>query len=276
MAVIIKNAVKRHLILIILLCNLISCGNFEENNLLEYSEKNKSYQITKTVKHFNEKDSLIGKVNSSISVYDSKNRLININNNYFYFYDSIDRLSETKLVYRREGKGRISRIIIHKYFYDQNKNLVNITDNTEKKDTLKSLKYDKFGNLESEIGIREKIDYQYSNSKLSKKTIIENNKISKISEYKYDNFNRIETEDWVFSGTNRMKTYYKYYSNNKLFSERDSSYSKVTNPNQFIEFLTEYYYDKNDSIIEIRDLGRISCEREFKIRGKRKFSYVKK
>jgi hypothetical protein len=73
-----------------------------------------------------------------------------------------------------------------------------------------------------------------------------------------------------------MKTYYKYYSNNKLFSERDSSYSKVTNPNQFIEFLTEYYYDKNDSIIEIRDLGRVACEREFKIRGKRKFSYVKK
>jgi hypothetical protein len=260
----------------ILLCNLISCGNFEENNLLEYSEKNKSYQITKTEKHFNEKNSLIGKVNSSISVYDSKNRLININNNYFYFYDSIDKLSETKLVYRREGKGRIARIISHKYFHDQNKNLVKITDNTEKEETLKSLKYDKLGNLESEIGIREKIDYLYSNGNLSKKTIIENNEISKISEYKYDSFNRIETEDWIFSGTNRMKTYYKYYSNNKLFSERDSSYSKVTNPNQFIEFLTEYYYDKNDSIIEIRDLGRVACEREFKIRGKRKFSYVKK
>lgn len=267
---------KRYLILIIVLCNLISCGNFEENNLLEYSEKNKSYQITKTEKHFNEKDSLIGKVNSSISVYNSKNRLININNNYFYFYDSIEKLTETKLVYRREGKGRITRIISHKYFYDQNKNLVNITDNTEKEETIKSLKYDKFGNLESEIGIREKIDYQYSNGTLSKKTIIENNEISKISKYKYDNFNRIETEDWIFSGTNRMKTYYKYYSNNKLFSERDSSYSKVMNPNQFVEFLKEYYYDKNDSIIEIRDLGRISCEREFKIRGKRKFSYVKK
>ena len=73
-----------------------------------------------------------------------------------------------------------------------------------------------------------------------------------------------------------MRTYHKYNSNNKLFSERDSSYSKVTNPNQFIEFLTEYYYDKNDSIIEIRKLGRIYSEKNFKIRGKTKFRYLKK
>ncbi len=72
-----------------------------------------------------------------------------------------------------------------------------------------------------------------------------------------------------------MKTYYKYNSNNKLFSKRDSSFSTVTNPNQYIEFLTEYYYDKNDSLIEIRKLGRIYTEKEFKIRGKTKFKYLK-
>ena len=68
---------KRNIFLIILLCNLISCGNLEENNLLESSEKNKSYQITKTENHLDEKNSLIGKKYYLISVYDSKNNLIN-------------------------------------------------------------------------------------------------------------------------------------------------------------------------------------------------------
>ncbi len=121
----------------------------------------------------------------------------------------------------------------------------------------------------------ETINYEYLNGKISKKTIFEDNEISRISEYKYDKLNRIETEDWVFSGTNRMRTYYKYNSKNKLFSERDSSFSNVINPNEYVEFLTEYYYDKNDSIIEIRKSGRIHSENEFKIRGKTKFSYLK-
>jgi hypothetical protein len=266
---------KRNIFLIILLYNLISCGNLEENNLLEFSEKNKSYQITKTENHLDEKNSLIGKKSYLISVYDSKNNLINTNNNKFYFYDSSNKLTETKSIYKREGKGIISKIINHKYYYDKKGNLIKIINNSEKEEIIKRFKYDKFGNLESVIGIRESINYQYLNAKVSKKTITENNEISKTSEYKYDKFNRIETEDWVFSGTNRMKTYYKYHSNNKLFSKRDSSFSKVTNPNQYVEFLTEYYYDKNDSIVEIRKLGRVANEKEFKIRGKRKFSYLK-
>ncbi|QLC65927.1 hypothetical protein LPB248_06410 [Flavobacterium sp. LPB0248] len=73
-----------------------------------------------------------------------------------------------------------------------------------------------------------------------------------------------------------MRSYYKYYPNNKLFSKRDSSYSKITNPNQYVEFLTEYYYDNKDSIKEIRNLGRVSCEKDFKLRGKAKFEYLKK
>lgn len=266
---------KRNIFLIILLCNLISCGNLEENNLLESSEKNKSYQITKTENHLDEKNSLIGKEVYLIRVYDSKNNLINTNNNKFYFYNFSNKLTETKSIYKREGKGIISKIINHKYFYDKKGNLIKITDNSEKEEIIKKFKYDKFGNLESEIGIRKSINYQYLNAKISKKTIVEDNEVSKISEYKYDKFNRIKTEDWVFSGTNRMKTYYKYYSNNKLFSKRDSSFSKVTNPNQYVEFLTEYYYDKNDSIVEIRKLGRVDSEKEFKIRGKTKFSYLK-
>lgn len=259
----------------ILICNLISCGNFEENNLLEYSAENKSYQITKTEINLNEKDSTIRKENNQTNIYDSKNRLINSNNITFYFYNSKNKISETNSIYKREGKGRISKIIKHKYYYDQNENLIKITENTEKEEIVKILKYDKFGNLKTEIGNRETINYEYSNGKISKKTIIEDNAISKISEYKYGKLNKIETEDWVFSGTNRMKTYYKYNSNNKLFSQRDSSYSKATNPNEIVEFLTEYYYDKNDSIVEIRKLGRVYSEKKFKIRGKTKFSYLK-
>lgn len=266
---------KRNIFLIILLCNLISCGNLEEHNLLESSEKNKSYQITKTENHFDEKDSLIGKKTYLVSIYDSKNNIINTNNNKFYFYDSSNKLTETKSVYKREGKGIISKIINHKYHYDKKGNLIKITDNSEKEEIIKRFKYDNYGNLESEIGMRETINYQYLNAKISKKTITEDNEISKISEYKYDKFNRIDSENWVFSGANRMKTYYKYYSNNKLFSKRDSSLSKVTNPNQYVEFLTEYYYDNNDSIVEIRKLGRVDRGKEFKIRGKTKFTYLK-
>lgn len=266
---------KRHLILLILIYNLISCGNFEENNLLEYSTKIKSYQITKTEINLNEKDSIIRKEINQVNVYNLKNRLINSNNITFYFYNKKNKISETKSIYKGEGKGRISKIIKHKYFYDKNENLIKITDNTEKEEIIKSLKYDKFGNLTSEVGMFETINYEYLNGKISKKTITEDNEVSRISEYKYDKLNRIETEDWVFSGTNRMRTYYKYNSKNKLFSERDSSFSKVTNPNEYVEFLTEYYYDKNDSIIEIRKSGRIYSEKEFKIRGKTKFSYLK-
>ena len=242
---------------------------------MEYSAKNKSYQITKTENNLNEKDSTIRKVNNQINVYDSKNNLINSNNITFYFYNSQNKLSETKSVYKREGKGLISKILKRKYLYDKSGNLIKIIDNTENEEIIKKLNYDKFGNLKSEIGLRETINYEYLNGNVSKKTVIEENEISKISQYKYDKLNRIETEDWVFSGTNRMKTYYKYNSNNKLFSERDSSYSKVTDPNQYIEFLTEYYYDKNDSLIEIRKLGRVYAEKEFKIRGKTKFRYLK-
>lgn len=267
---------KRNIILIFLFFNFISCRNIEEHNLLKYSEENKSYEIIKIEKNLNEKDSLIRKERNSVFVYNSKNKLINVNNNYFYFYNPNGKISETKSIYKREGKGNIVNITKNKYLYNEKGNLIKIVNPEENENVIKTLKYDKFGNLISEVGLRETINYEYLKGKIVKKTILENNEISKISNYKYDKWNRILTEDWVFSETNLMKTYYKYYPNNKLFSKRDSSYSKVTNPNQYVEFLTEYYYDKKDSIIEIRDLGRVASEKDFKIRCKTKFEYQKK
>lgn len=266
---------KTNPFLIIFVLSLTSCGKFEENSLLKYSDENKSYQITKIEKNLNENDSLIRKENKSVQFYDSKNRLINSDNISFYFYNSNDKLSEIKSVYKREGKGIISKIISKKYFYDKSNNLVKIADGIEKENTIKKLKYDKFGKLTSEINRLETINYEYSNDKVSKKTIIENNEVSKISEYQYNKSNQITIEDWVFSGTNKMRTYYKYYPNKKLFSERDSSFSKATNPNQVIETLTEYYYDKKDSIIEIRQLERVLSDKEFKLAAKTKFEYKK-
>lgn len=266
----------RNIILIILFFNFISCRNIEENNLLKYSEENKSYEITKTEKYLNEKDSLIRKERKLVSVYDSKDRLISTNNNSFNFYNSKNKLSETKSVYRRKGNGIIVNITENKYLYNEKGNLIKIVNPAEKESIIKTFEYDEFGNLISEVGLREIINYEYSNRKIAKKTILENNEISEISKYKYDKLNRIITEDWFFSETDQMRIYYKYYPNNKLFSKRDSSYSKVTNPNQYVEFLKEYYYDIEDSIIEIRDLGRVASEKDFKLRGKTKFEYLKK
>jgi len=266
----------RNIILITLFFNFISCRNIEENNLLKYSEENKSYEITKTEKYLNDKDSLIRTERKLVSVYDSKDRLISTNNNSYNFYNSKNKLYETKSVYRRKPNSIILHITENKYLYNKKGNLIKIVNPEDKEDIIQTFEYDEFGNLISEVGPREIIKYEYSNGKVSIKTILENNLPSKISKYKYDKLNRIITEDWVFSETNQMKTYYKYYPNNKLFSKRDSSYSKVTNPNQYVEFLKEYYYNKEDSIIEIRDLGRVASEKDFKLRGKTKFEYLKK
>lgn len=269
----------RNHFLIIFILFLTSCVKQEENNLLDYSDQNKSYQIIKIEKVFNKNDSLI-RQRSYFSLYDSTNRLINSDNTSFYFYNPNNNLSEVKTINKRNGTGRIREIIKYKYVYNQNNNLIKIIEVINNEKTIKTLEYDKSGNLKFETGdpesmVCETINYEYLNGKISKKTILEQKEISKVSEYKYDKLNQVTIEDWVFSGTNRMRTYYKYYKNNKLCSERDSSYSKITNPDQYVEFLTEYYYDKNDSIIEIRKLGRIAREKEFKVREKTKFEYKK-
>lgn len=263
-------------ILIIFSLFLTSCTTIEEEKLLDYSNENTSYQITKVEEKFTGDDSLIRKT-ESLRFYDSKNRLINSDNNSFYFYNQNNKLSEIIMLYRREGKGRIRGIEKQKYIYNANNHLVKIIDVSNKERTVKTLAYDAFGNLTSETNGPEmfshEINYEYSNGKVSRKTIHENNKISRVSQYKYDKLGRIIIEDWVFDETRQMRTYYTYHKNNKLYSERDSGYYKTTNPNQQIESLIEYYYDKNDSIIEIRKLDRSASEKEFKIRLKTKFEY---
>jgi hypothetical protein len=270
-----KVKMKATLFLIFFILTLSSCGKFEEYDLLNYSDENKSYQITKIVKNLTENDSLYYK-EQSIHFYDKQNRLINSNNVTFYFYNSNGKISETKSIYKRKGRDLIPKIFIEKYFYDKRNSLIKIADITKKEEPLKTLKYNKLGKLISEFSFLETIYYEYSNNNLSKKTIIEDGKVSKISEYKYNASNKVIIEDWVFNDTkNRMRTYYTYYPNKKIFSKRDSCYSKTTDPNEYIEFLTEYYYDKKDSIIEIRNLGRVLSETKFKLRGKTKFEYKK-
>lgn len=265
---------KRTIFFILFTIILTSCGKFEENQLLNYSDENKNYQVTTTAKKLNEKDSLIAKEQPFVRVYNLKNKLINVNNSSFYFYDKNDKLVEAKFVYKREGRSILAKIITDRYVYDKKGRLIKIVSGTEEEEmVIKTFKYNRLGKLESEISPFETINYEYLNNKISKKTILEDESVSKISEYKYDRFNRIIVENWVFSGTDQMITYYKYYPNNKLRTKRDSSYSNKTNPNEYVEFLTEYYYDKKDSIIERRNLGRILSEKTFKLRGKTKFEY---
>ncbi|MEY2922156.1 MAG: hypothetical protein RL108_778, partial [Bacteroidota bacterium] len=66
-----------------------------------------------------------------------------------------------------------------------------------------------------------------------------------------------------------------YYPNGKLFSERDSSFKKTNVPNEFVEFKTEYYYLKNDSLSRKKELGRVFSEKEFKLRGYETYDYKK-
>ena len=175
----------RNIILITLFFNFISCRNIEENNLLKYSEENKSYEITKTEKYLNDKDSLIRKERKLVSVYDSKDRLISTNNNSFNFYNSKNKLSETKSVYRRKPNSIILHITENKYLYNKKGNLIKIVNPEDKENIIQTFEYDEFGNLISEVGSREIIKYEYLNGKVSKKTILENNLPSNISKYKY-------------------------------------------------------------------------------------------
>ena len=72
-----------------------------------------------------------------------------------------------------------------------------------------------------------------------------------------------------------MKTKFEYNEKGKLFREIDSSFNQGTNPNEFVEFMDEYKYDKNDSIIEIIILGRVLSESDFKVRGRKIFELKK-
>ncbi|WP_294201300.1 hypothetical protein [uncultured Chryseobacterium sp.] len=116
------------------------------------------------------------------------------------------------------------------------------------------------------------IYYKYRNNRISEAINIENGSVSKYSEFKYDQNGNKLVENWV-SGNQKVRTYFKYNSKNKLIYEWDSCIAKGRNPNEYVEYLDRYYYNKQDSLIEKRQYGRILSKDDFKYRGKTTYEY---
>lgn len=253
---------------------LTSCGNLEEAKLIAEFKAKESYRIWKTEKYLTKKDSIYSQ-RKSFKSYDSKNRLINISNVQFYFYnDKKNQIEKTKSIYKREGKG-IAKIDTQNYLYNKNGLLSCITEKRKKIDTIKSFKYDSENNLiEIKTNYRN-VTQEFENGIIKKRIKIEGNSKPRISEFDYDSLNRPIIENWVFSGNHRMKTKFEYNEKGKLYREIDSSFNQGTNPKELVEFMDEYKYDKNDSIIEITRLGRVLSESDFKIRGRKIFEWKK-
>lgn len=253
---------------------LSSCGKLEEYSLLSETESNSKFNLTKITKKFTDKDSL-WHTKHLIRNYDSKDRMISSNNISFYFYNAENKITKIKNVYRR---GRTTNIIEDKYVYNSRGNLIAIVrnDNSAGQDTLAFYKYDAKNNLIYEGNEYRQKKYKYSANLLIEKQEIEDGKIQKISNYVYNQNGKVKTEDWVFGDNNKMRTYFTYYPNGKLFSERDSSFKKTNIPNEFVEFKTEYYYLKNDSLSRKKHLGRVFSEKEFELRGYETYQYEKK
>ncbi|MBU2929752.1 hypothetical protein [Winogradskyella psychrotolerans] len=244
---------------------LTSCGNLEEGKLISEFNAKESYRIWTTEKRINKNDSIYFN-RKSFKAFDSKNRLINDNNWTFYYYNE-NRIDKIKSIYKREGKGT-AKIDTQNYIYDKNGLLKYIVENRKKNDTIKSFKYDSEKNLiETKTNFRT-ITQEFENGVVKKRIESERNAEPKISEFYYDSLNRPITENWSFSGNQRMKTRFEYNEKGRLFKEIDSSFNQGTNPNEFVEFMTEYKFDKNDSIVEIIKLGRVLSESDFKERGK--------
>ena len=261
----VAHNLKKLLTITFLSLILTSCGNLEEGKLISEFNAKESYRIWTTEKRINKNDSIYFN-RKSFKAFDSKNRLINNNNWTFYYYNE-NRIEKTKSIYKREGKGT-AKIDTQNYIYDKNGLLKYIVENRKKNDTIKSFKYDSEKNLiETKTNFRT-ITQEFENGVVKKRIESERNAKPKISEFYYDSLNRPITENWIFSGNQRMKTRFEYNEKGKLFKEIDSSFNQGTNPNEFVEFMTEYKFDKNDSIVEIIKLGRVLSESDFKERGK--------
>lgn len=260
--------------ILILLIIFSSCGKIDENSLLSEAESNSKFTLTKTSKNYTDKDSL-WHTEKLERDYDSKNRVISANDISFYFYNPNNKIAKTKYINRR---ARATSIIQEDYIYDSRGNLVAVVrnDNSAGQDTLKHYKYDLSNNLIYEGNEYWQKKYKYSGNRLIEKLEIENGKVGKISKYEYYQDGKVKTEDWLFGDRNKMRTYFTYYSNGKLFSERDSSFKKTNIPNEFVEFKTEYYYLKNDSLCRKKHLGRVFSEKEFKLRGYETYQYKKR
>ncbi len=252
---------------------LISCsGDIESSRLLEYSDSNKKYQINVTEREYNENDSLVFE-KKNLTIFDSKNRIININNSQFYFYDTQNKLIDEKSIYRRGGK---TNILKHSYLYDKDGKLRFKTFQFNSQiDTTQIYKYNNFNQLveiENPNSIKK---FSYQNKKVSEEIEIIDDEISKKSIFIYDLKGNKIIDNWIFNVSQKMKTYFKYNFKNKLISKRDSCITVFGNPNEFVEYLDQYFYDKNDSIIEKKMFGRILSEKDFKIRSKTKYFYKK-
>lgn len=262
---------RKQIFNIISLFLLISCARIEETSLLRYSDKNKNHRIEIIEKEFNEKDSLLFEW-KSFKIFDKRNRLINHNNLQFFFYNSYDKIDKIKSVYKR---GRKTNILTEKYHYDNEKIIFVTFQFKNKVDTIQSFSYNVKNQLTEKKDKRSTIEFKYQNNQINIETKFENGEIEKESKYVYDNKGRRIVNNWFFNGNQKMRTYYKYNIKNKIISERDSCITTFGKLNEFVEYLTEYYYDGNDSIIEKRDLGRVLSEKDFKLRRKTKYEYKK-
>ncbi|MCJ8154586.1 hypothetical protein MKJ01_12510 [Chryseobacterium sp. SSA4.19] len=252
--------------------SIISCeGDFEEKRLLDYSEKNGKVKFEIIKRDFTKNDSLNFEEKRFV-VFDSRNRIINKNNSQFFFYDHNNKLKEIKSIYRRGGK---TNILIDKYLYDEKQNLIFITYQFNEVDTTQIIRYNKSNQLiQKDYPLRHlSIKYKYVKDKISEIRESENESISKNSKFIYDSIGNKLIEDWEFKENQRLRTYFKYNSRNKPIYKRDSALTNSGNPNEYVEFIDKYYYDKNDSLIEKRQYGRFLSEKEFKYRGKTTFEY---
>ncbi|RQO34370.1 hypothetical protein DBR39_20300 [Chryseobacterium sp. KBW03] len=253
--------------------SLVSCkGDLKELKLLRYSDKNKKYEFKIYERNYNQNDSLYI-VKTYFKIFNSYNQVINKNNTQFLFYNDQHKIDELISVYHR---GRIANVLSYKYHYNKDGKLNSVVQEHDNKiDTVQSYLYNKSNQLiENKSGI-DKVKYTYERDKLIEVTEFEDNEVSKNSKFIYDNKGNKSVQNWVFNGNQKMRTYFKYNSKNKLISKRDSSMNIHNNPNEYVEFLTQYQYDNNDSLVEEKDFGRVLSEKDFKYRGKTTYEYKK-
>jgi len=247
---------------------LTSCENIERSNLISEFEDLEKYRVWVTEKLIDEKDSVY-RERKTFNAFDSKDRLINQGNFKFYYYQNgTDRIEKTTNVFVRD---RNVKIYTEQYDYDENGLLKFILRVGENIDTIQSFKYDEDGNLiESNTGYIN-VKQKFEDGLLKKRIKTEIDGEPRISEFEYDSLKRPLVENWVFSGNHRMKTRFEYYDDGKLFRKTDSSYVQGKSSNLIVEFRDEYLYDKNDSISEIIQLGRVQSETNFYVRGRKTY-----
>ena len=246
----------------------VSCENLNRSNIISDFEKAEEYRIWIIEKDINDEDSVYLE-KKTFKSFDSNDRLINEGNFKFYYYKgNTGQIEKTKSVFTRD---RNVNIYTEQYLYDQNGLLKCVLRIEDKTDTVKSFKYDKNKKLIESKTNYGKIVQEFENGLLKKKIEFEGADESRISEFKYDSLKRLIVENWIFSGNHRMKTRFEYNKRGKLQREIDSTYVQGDNPNQFIEFMTEYKYDSQDSITEIIELGRILSDTTFHVRGRKTF-----